>query len=139
VPSSSVRTLLGCSAKGDFTSIDPGVALCLYRVAQEALRNVVAHSGASRADVRLVISDDRAEMEIADDGGGFDVARSLEQGTGLGLVSIRERVRLAGGTVTFEATRGTGTRVRVRLPARAAADSDAGSGVKVRQREVSLS
>jgi PAS domain S-box-containing protein len=132
-------TLLGCSAEGDFTSIDPGVALCLYRVAQEALRNVVAHSGASRADVRLVISDDRAEMEIADDGGGFDVARSLEQGTGLGLVSIRERVRLAGGTVTFEATRGTGTRVRVRLPARAAADSDAGSGVKVRQREVSLS
>ena len=96
-------TVLTCSAEGDFASIAPEVALCLYRIAQEALRNVVAHAGASRADVRLLRSGDHAEMTIADDGKGFDVARSLERGKGLGLVSIRERVRLAGGTVSFEA------------------------------------
>ena len=100
--------VLTCSAEGDFAEVAPEVALCLYRTAQEALRNVVAHSGASRADVRLLRSGDYAEITIADDGKGFDVARSLERGKGLGLVSIRERVRLAGGTVSFEAEREAG-------------------------------
>ena len=96
-------TVLTCSAEGDFASIAPEVALCLYRIAQEALRNVIAHAGASRADVRLLRTGDHAEITIADDGKGFDVARSLERGKGLGLVSIRERVRLAGGTVSIAA------------------------------------
>ncbi len=97
-----------CSAEGDFASLAPEVALCLYRTAQEALRNVVAHADASRADVRLLRSVDHVEMTIADDGKGFDVERSLERGKGLGLVSIQERVRLAGGTVSFERGREEG-------------------------------
>ena len=129
--------VLACDAEGDLASIDSEAALCLYRIAQEALRNVVAHSGASRADVRLLRSGDHAEMTIADDGKGFDVARSLERGKGLGLVSIRERVRLAGGTVSFEADGKQGTRVRVRIPVSALLKADAGSGGE--QREVSLS
>ena len=112
-------TRLTCSAEGDFASIAPEVALCLYRIAQEALRNVIAHAGASRADVRLLRSGDHAEITIADDGKGFDVARSLERGKGLGLVSIPERVRLAGGTVSFEAEPSKGTRVCARDPANA--------------------
>ena len=74
--------VLTCSAEGDFASIAPEVALCLYRIAQEALRNVVAHAGASRADVRLLRTGDDVEMTIADDGKGFDVAGSLEAGQG---------------------------------------------------------
>ena len=141
MPSSSAShgPVLTCSAEGDFASIAPEVALCLYRIAQEALRNVVAHAGASRADVRLLRSGDHAEMTIADDGKGFDVARSLERGKGLGLVSIRERVRLAGGTVSFEADGKQGTRVRVRIPVSALLKADAGSGAEGEQREVSLS
>ena len=110
-------TVLRCSAEGDFASIAPEVALCLYRIAQEALRNVIAHAGASRADVRLLRTGDHAELTIADDGNGFDVASSLKQGKGLGLVSITERVRLAGGTVSITSESKKGTRVHVRIPA----------------------
>ena len=101
-----------CSAEGDFASIAPEAALCLYRIAQEALRNVIAHAGASRAEVRLLRTGDHAEITIADDGQGFDVASSLKRGKGLGLVSITERVRLAGGTVSIVAEPKKGTRVR---------------------------
>ena len=131
--------VLSCNAEGDFASLHAEVALCLYRIAQEALRNVVAHSGATRADVRLARFGDHTEMTIADDGHGFDVARSLEQGRGLGLVSIRERVRLAGGTVSFESEGTKGTRVHVQVPADALVKADAGSGVTGEQRAASLS
>jgi signal transduction histidine kinase len=110
-------TRLTCSAEGDFASIAPASALCLYRIAQEALRNVIAHADASRAEIRLLRTGDKAEITIADDGKGFDVASSLERGKGLGLVSITERVRLAGGTVSVEAESTKGTRVRAEIPA----------------------
>lgn len=119
-------TLSACSAEGDLASIAPEAALCLYRIAQEALRNVVAHSGARRADVRLLRAGDDVELTIADDGRGFDVAASLKRAAGLGLVSITERVRLAQGTVSIEARPGNGTCVRVRIPAHAPAKTGAG-------------
>ena len=93
------------------------MALCFYRIAQEALRNVVAHADARRADVRLRRPDDSAELTIADDGKGFDVVRAREERKGLGLVSINERVRLAGGTVSIATEVNKGTRVRVQIPA----------------------
>ena len=77
-------TVVNCSAEGDFAAIAPEAALCLYRIAQEALRNVIAHAGASRADVRLRRTGDHAEITIADDGKGFDLAGSLEAGQGPG-------------------------------------------------------
>ena len=132
-------TALMCSAEGDFASIAPEVALCLYRIAQEALRNVIAHAGASRVDVRLLRTGDIVEITIADDGKGFDVARSLERGKGLGLVSITERARLAGGTVSVVAEPNKGTRVRAQVPAHAPVKPDAASGAEDGRRELSLS
>ncbi len=67
-------------------------------------------------------SGDDVEMTIADDGKGFDVTRSLERGRGLGLVSIRERARLAGGTVTIAAEAEKGTRLCAQIPANDAAE-----------------
>jgi PAS domain S-box-containing protein len=134
----SYGTASSCSAEGDFASIAPEVALCLYRIAQEALRNAIAHAGASRADVRLLSTGDHAELTIADDGIGFDVASSLKRGKGLGLVSITERVRLAGGTVSITAEVKKGTCVRVRIPANALVKSDTGSGAGDGRRERSL-
>ena len=131
-------TVLTCSAEGDFASIPPGVALCLYRIAQEALRNVVAHAGAGRAEVQLLRTGDYAEITIADDGKGFEVARSLEAGKGLGLVSITERVRLAGGTVSITAEPRKGTSVHVRIPVNALARDDADSGAEDGRRERAL-
>jgi PAS domain S-box-containing protein len=132
-------TTLQCNAKGDFASIAPEVALCMYRVAQEALRNIIAHAGASRGDVSLVRTGDAAELTIADDGNGFDVASSVKEGRGLGLVSIAERVRLAKGTLSITSEPKKGTRVCVRIPTKTPAKSDADSGPRDENREHSLS
>ena len=66
-----------CTAEGDFGAITPDAALCVYRIAQEALRNVIAHAGASRADVKLLQVGDHAQITIADDGRGFDAANPV--------------------------------------------------------------
>jgi PAS domain S-box-containing protein len=105
------------SSEGDVDSTDAETALCLYRIAQEALRNVVAHADARHADVRLLRTGDSAELTIADDGKGFDMVGTHEVRKGLGLVSINERVRLAGGTVSITTELNKGTRVRVQIPA----------------------
>jgi PAS domain S-box-containing protein len=120
-------TACKCSAEGDFISIAPETALCLYRIAQEALRNVIAHAGASRADVRLLRVGDDVELTIEDDGHGFDVTGFRNRGAGLGLVSITERVRLAKGTVGIASEPGKGTCVRVRIPGNMSVKSGAGA------------
>ncbi len=105
------------SPNGNFESIDPAFALCLYRIAQEALRNIVAHAQARHADVRLLCTGDGIELTVADDGTGFDVVRTRQSGAGLGLVSISERVRLFGGTLSISSELNKGTRVHVQFPA----------------------
>jgi PAS domain S-box-containing protein len=107
--------VMRCGAEGNFASMGPEAGLCVYRIAQEALRNVVAHAGASRVDVRLCRRDDDAEITITDDGRGFDV-NDPERRKGLGLVSITERAKLAGGTISIETGGNHGTRVQARIP-----------------------
>jgi len=107
--------VMQCDAEGDFTSMTPEAGLCMYRIAQEALRNVVAHAGASRADVRLRRRDDDAEITISDDGRGFDL-NDPERRNGLGLVSITERAKLSGGTIGIETGLNRGTRVHATIP-----------------------
>jgi PAS domain S-box-containing protein len=97
--------------------VPPELALCLYRVTQEALRNIVTHSKAGHAEVRLLRLNGHVELTIEDDGRGFDTAKAAKGSRGLGLVSINERVRLAGGTVSLVTELGKGTRVRVQIPA----------------------
>jgi signal transduction histidine kinase len=132
-------TVLTCRAEGDFTSIAPDVALCLYRIAQEALRNVIAHADARRGDVELLCTGDHAAMTITDDGKGFDVDSAFERPKGLGLVSITERLKLAGGTVSIVADAATGTRVRVQIPTSAGVRTEAGSAPSGASREYSFS
>ena len=105
-------------ADAGLEEIPADVALCLYRVAQEALRNVARHAGARQAEVALTRRDDILELRIADDGQGFDLAAARRHG-GLGLISIDERVRLVQGGVQIvtEPRRGTERRVRVPLHA----------------------
>jgi len=105
-----------CTAEGDFESIAPKAGFCLYRIAQEALHNIVKHSNASQVEVRLLRTDDSLELTVADNGQGFDVIEARKSGRGLGLLSISERVRLARGTLSLVAELQKGTQVRVRLP-----------------------
>ena len=116
-----------CTAEGDFGAITADAALCVYRIAQEALRNVIAHAGASHADVRLRQMGDQAQITIADDGRGFDATNRVERDTGLGLVSMSERARIIGGTVSIVSALNQGTRVQATIPMNACVKLDAGS------------
>jgi signal transduction histidine kinase len=93
------------------------IGLCLYRVAQEALRNIAAHAGARQARVALTPSADGLELVINDDGQGFDLAEARRRG-GVGLISVEERVRLIGGALRIESRAKRGTELRVRVPIR---------------------
>jgi signal transduction histidine kinase len=86
----------------------------LYRVAQEALNNVLKHAHARRATVRLDVCADRAALEVVDDGVGFEPA--LRDVDGYGLPGMRERAERLGGTLRVESAPGAGTRVRVEVP-----------------------
>jgi PAS domain S-box-containing protein len=96
-------------------SLPDDVALCLYRIVQEALRNVIKHSGAESARIEITGTADGLELQISDNGMGFD-PESARTRRGLGLLSIRERLRLVSGTISFERVEPNGTRIEVRVP-----------------------
>jgi len=86
----------------------------LYRIAQEALTNIVRHANARKVRCVLFLDNEGVTMEIQDDGRGFDSA--VQPMRGLGLVGIAERARLLGGFAAVESEPGRGTLVRVHLP-----------------------
>jgi signal transduction histidine kinase len=100
---------------GELGSIRPDVAVCLYRITQEALRNVVKHSQAQDAWVAIEQHADGIRLSIVDQGVGFDL-RMPKPGKCLGLVSMRERAKLLSGSMTIKAAPGEGTCVEVRVP-----------------------
>ena len=95
--------------------IPEGVALCLYRIAQESLRNVVKHSGTDCATVELRGRWGAIRLRVADAGAGFDPA-AVTAGGGLGLVSMRERLRSLGGRLVVQSAPLRGTRIHVSVP-----------------------
>ena len=94
------------------TVIARPVALAFYRIAQEALRNVALHSGATA--VNVVLSGEALALSVIDNGQGFDLA-AARTSPGLGLLSMEERARLAGAVVTIASVPGEGTSVSVEL------------------------
>jgi signal transduction histidine kinase len=94
-------------------SIGPTESLCMYRIAQEALHNVVKHSGAARAAVRFVRRPSALELVVADAGRGFDKSVASR---GLGLTSMRQRVQLLKGEMAIHTSRRRGTCIYVRIP-----------------------
>ena len=100
-------------ADDDLAISDMTTALCLYRVVQEALRNIAKHADARRVDVTVRRVGDEVQIAVADDGKGFDLAKAREQGGGLGLRSIEERVRLAGGRLAIDTAPHKGTTLTV--------------------------
>ncbi len=91
------------------------IALCLYRIVQEALQNVIKHSGSAIAKVQLMPKENELCLIVSDQGCGFDPMITTDDGS-LGLVSMRERVRLVGGQITVESRKGEGTRIAVQIP-----------------------
>ena len=92
-----------------------GVALALYRIAQEGLRNWSKHAPDAPARIRLAGNGHELQLSVEDAGPGFDVSKVRQKG-GLGLLSMQERARLAGGVLTVQTRPGDGTSVHVRVP-----------------------
>jgi PAS domain S-box-containing protein len=90
-------------------------ALCLYRITQEALHNVIKHSGGTVARVELTRGNGELRLVVADDGVGFDPETMRLNGS-LGLVSMAERARFVHGRFSIESHAGKGTRIDVRVP-----------------------
>ncbi|MBX3437669.1 MAG: hypothetical protein KF861_09275 [Planctomycetaceae bacterium] len=95
-------------------AIPSETALCLYRIVQEALRNVIKHSRAAGALVQITADADGIRLSIADRGVGF--VQNANSQSGLGFISMRERLRLVGGELTIESSLSEGTRLDVRTP-----------------------
>jgi signal transduction histidine kinase len=98
--------------------LDTAKRTVLYRVAQEALTNVARHAKASRVEVSIQKFDSTARMDINDDGRSFQVERKLDAkgNKRLGLLGMRERIEMVGGTFCVESAPGHGTTVRVEIP-----------------------
>ncbi len=103
-----------CTERNLPRAIPARLGLTIYRVVQEALRNVAKHSGARRAAVSVAGKNGVVTLSIKDSGRGFDVARLKKRG--LGLISMEERVRQAGGTFAVKSTPGKGVHIDVRIP-----------------------
>ncbi|MDQ3237349.1 MAG: sensor histidine kinase [Actinomycetota bacterium] len=100
------------SVEGDVGSLPPGVDLTAYRIVQEALTNTLKHAGPAHARVTIRRRDDGMELEVADDG----AASGKGDGSGQGLIGMRERVALYGGALESGRRDGGGYIVRARLP-----------------------
>jgi signal transduction histidine kinase len=101
--------------------LDPMIETECFRVAQEALTNVVKHAKAHNVTVELTRNDEQLHLSVRDDGVGFDVAGVREhamRGASLGLLSMEERTTLAGGGLQYHASPGHGTEVHAWFPLR---------------------
>jgi signal transduction histidine kinase len=95
--------------------LPPDIALCLYRVLQEALQNVVKHSGLRHAHVSLHGGVNHINLTVKDSGLGFDPHEAM-RGRGLGLTSMKERLKLVGGQLSIHAEPGRGTTIHAVVP-----------------------
>src|SRR5262249_24323163 len=107
-------------SEGELVEIPWDTTLCLFRIAQEGLRNAAKHANARRLTVSIAGQRGEVALTMTDDGQGFDLALARQDGSGLGLVSMEERAHLVGGAVNIVTRKGEGTIIRVRVPLRGA-------------------
>ncbi len=100
------------------TPLNRDLSIALYRVTQEALNNVVKHAGATSARVDLSTGDEHLVLRVTDNGRGFQP--DTHKRSGLGLISMRERINLVGGSLTLSSRPDAGTTIEVRVPYRVA-------------------
>jgi len=97
-------------------SLPRDIALCLYRVTQESLANIMKHARADRVELELTCGGQEVTLSISDTGVGFDPETIEGRHLGLGLVSMRERVRSVGGRFDIQSKPGRGTSIAVQIP-----------------------
>jgi signal transduction histidine kinase len=110
----AVRAELLLGHAGEDGGLSPEIENTLYRLVQEALNNIVKHARAEYVRLRMAKSGKTIEVVVADDGVGFDPER--DRG-GFGLLGMRERVEMAGGSLEVDSSPGKGARLRALIPA----------------------
>lgn len=113
----SIESATGLRCEADIAEIPQkdlpyDASINIYRITQESLSNIIKHSGASKASVRLRIENEKLVLSIEDDGRGFTEGSSPH---GLGLTGMRERAQMIGADLTIDARPGEGTKVRLAL------------------------
>ncbi len=101
------------------TELGPQQELAVYRVLQEALQNVHKHAHATTVGVAWQRSSSAWALHVTDDGGGFDLVKAARRAKSVGLLSMRERAELIGGSLQVQSMPGKGTAVTLLLPAKA--------------------
>lgn len=96
--------------------LDPTVAIALFRIAQEALNNVVKHAHASHVSIELRTRSNELLLDITDDGIGFDDRQSRSRSESMGMMTMSERAEAVGGQLAVRSSVGKGTTILVRLP-----------------------
>ena len=91
------------------------IGLSLFRVLQEALHNAAKHSGAKRFEVQLEEDSNQVHLQVKDLGSGFDL-EAAQRGSGLGLTSMQERLKLVGGQLSIESKPQQGTTIHAHVP-----------------------
>ncbi|MEZ5365623.1 MAG: PAS domain S-box protein [Bryobacterales bacterium] len=109
--------------RADTSGVARPTATAVYRIVQEALRNVARHSGAERVILTLDCDDAELRVALLDDGRGFDTS-TLHAERGLGLTSMRERAGAIGGSIEIHSEPGAGTRVELTAPVAAGCEDD---------------
>jgi two-component system, sensor histidine kinase LadS len=88
----------------------------VYRIVQESLNNVIKHSDAAEAVIKIKKAENQVVISIKDDGRGFDTNNVKSNGGGLGLSGLRERTNMLGGAISINSSIGNGTEIKVILP-----------------------
>jgi signal transduction histidine kinase len=97
-------------------TLPPDVTICIYRVVQECLSNISRHAKASQVEVELIGESDGLSLSVRDNGVGFDNSHEAQMSGHLGLLSMKERIRMVKGTLEVESTPLQGTEIRVDIP-----------------------
>jgi signal transduction histidine kinase len=112
-----------CAGPPNLRSVDAACASTLYRVAQEAVGNAIRHAQATRVSIGIAQHHGAVELEVIDDGIGFNADDVENRRPGMGLFTMRERAALVGGRLTLQSLPGVGTRVLVSVPVTAGSPS----------------
>ncbi len=87
----------------------------VYRIVQESINNIIKHSDASEAEIKITKAENEVIITIKDDGRGFDTTNFNAKGIGLGLVGLRERTKMLGGKISINSSVGNGTEIKVKV------------------------
>lgn len=101
--------------KGDFESLNKTIKTYIFRIAQEALNNIVKHARAKRVELVLIRQRDEVLFKIRDDGKGFNL-QEIKSGTGHGMNNMRERVNLLNGSIRIDSHVNEGTQITINIP-----------------------